>query len=308
LISHKRFVLSVIAVPFFIVCSVFLFNYVVDPFNMNGVFDLGLNKQLISFKADYRLYKAIAFARQPEPNIILGDSRMAHFDAGPIQQETGQVYFNNAYGGGTAYEIIDTFWLCAGQTKLKNVVIGLNFNLFNAENKLDLVPQAKELIDDKQKYYFSSTITKISFYNVYYRLFNINLVSENPKVTKAVFWKVQLQRTSDYYGKYRYPADIVRELKKIKQYCDKNGINLVIIIPPTHVDLQRKVDDFGLRPEYVRYKHDLAGIARTIDFDYPNEWTRDYNMFTDPYHFNEKVREQILKEVWGGKLCVGREL
>lgn len=52
-----------------------LFNFVVDPFNMNRLVDLDLDKKEVSVKAHYPLYKMIEYPRKRGTHVILGDSR-----------------------------------------------------------------------------------------------------------------------------------------------------------------------------------------------------------------------------------------
>jgi hypothetical protein len=67
-----------------------LFNFIVDPFNMNQVFNFGFKKDIVvSYGANTRLYKLFAYRNNPLPNVLLGDSRMASFNTDIINKYTG---------------------------------------------------------------------------------------------------------------------------------------------------------------------------------------------------------------------------
>lgn len=275
-------------------------NYVVDPYNVNRQFELVLSKDKISYRANYRLYKMQAFANDPCENILLGDSRMNELDTGEIENRTGEKYFNFAYGGGTAYEIVDTFWYAADHVSLKRVYIGMNFNLYNTMNRSNLVTEAKRTLGKPLAYYFSLYTVKISIYNLLYKFTGINMVSEKPPMEKDAFWKKQLgESTKSFYGRYIYPEDLYNELVKIHHYCLGHGIEMVLIIPPTHVDLQNKVADYGLTEAYVKYKEDMNSLGKVYDFDIDTEDNRNYDLYGDPYHAGKEIKENVIRVVWG---------
>jgi len=230
----------------------------------------------------------------------LGDSRIDGLNTNEIQRISGEKYSNLAYGGGTAYEIIDTFWFATKRTSLKKVYIGINFNLFSSNNKGNRVPETISLIQFPLRYYLNLYITKISFYHLASKLWGINLVSESQNMEKAAFWNKQLGITTEaFYKVYSWPDAIIKELNRIKDYCKENNIELYFIIPPTHADLQNKVLYYSLSKEYGQYKQVLADISETIDFDYPNEWTKNKESFSDPYHIKEALKLEMVKEIFG---------
>lgn len=307
--AYRLFVYIVLLVSLGGMGTVITLNFIVDPFNMNDLFHFGFDKKLISYRSNYRLYKIIEFNKHPIANILLGDSRMEALRTDLIDAATGQEYFNFAYGGGTLYEAIDTFWYAASIVKLKNVYIGINFNTYNKMYGLTLVPEAIDIARRPLTYYASPFIAKISLYNIIYHVSGVNLASEHPPMSKEAFWAQRLGEATDhYYGTYIYPQDAVDELRKIKQYSIDNGIALTFVIFPTHVELQRKVEEYGLEQEYVRYKSDLASIAPTIDFDYPNAWTEDRQLFIDPYHTDSELMPALIDEIWGRHLHFGKML
>jgi len=304
--EHKRFLMRFLilcAAPLVFIVSL---NFLIDPFNHNNLFDIGLKKDKVSQIANSRLYKLIAFERDPVPNILLGDSRLFFLDTHAIEKESGQRFFNFAYGGGTLNESTDTFWRASKQVKLRSVYIGINFNLFNKNNSMNLVPEMEALSHNPAKYYSSLYIAKISLFNLIYRFTGWNFAYPKLK-KKQELWKDQLGPATDgFYSRYTYPETYVRELKKIKAYCDRNGVELVFLIPPTHVDLQNKAREYKLEKQFEDYKKVLASISTTVDYDFPNEWTKNRALFRDPYHANARVISLIIREVWGDRLRVGR--
>ena len=295
---HKRFFIRFLLflLPFFIV---FLFNFIVDPFNYNARFNLGFNKKEISLRTNYRLYKILEYRNHSTPNILLGDSRMFAFPVDTIDKVSGLPYYNFAYGAATLPEILETFWYAASLTDLKNVYMGIPFNLFSSSNSKSMFAQARKITANPMDYYLSSFTLKVSFYNVYDKFFHKNLYSENPGMDKNRFWVAQLAATDDSYRVFNWPEEYITGLKEIKKYCEKKDIHLVFIIPPTHTDLQDKVKENHLEKDYARYKATLRSITQTIDYDTVSDITTSRDNFKDPYHCKEEVVARMIHEIWG---------
>lgn len=296
---NKRFIIKLILFPIpFIV--IFLVNFIVDPFNFNSLYDLKLSKAEVSYKANYRLWKISEFSKNPCANILLGDSRIDSFDIGYISKITGEKYFNFAYGGGSLDEMIDTFWIAASRVDLKRVYFGINFNLFNGYNDLNLVKEALAKFENPLiKYYFNFWVLKVSLNNLLYKCTGINPYDETPQMGNDEFWNFQLTRSADsFYRKYAFPSKNLEALKNIRKYCHNNRISIYFIIPPTHTDLQNKVKEYNLSVQYVRYKKKLNEIGTVYDFEVDNETCRDRKNFFDPFHFNQEIMRKLCDQIF----------
>lgn len=298
--EYRKVFLVMIVLPLLMVSLTVGINYVVDPYNVNRMFDLGMRKDIVSYRGNYRLYKMQAYKNEACANIYLGDSRMDGLSKANIEAVSGEKWFNFAYGGGSAYEIIDSFWYAAGRQKLHQVVIGLNFNLYNGSNRLNLTKAAMSTLDSPMRYYLSYTTLKMSLANVAYKYMGINMYAEEPAMSKDEFWQDQLGKTTDvFYGHYYHPDDLQEALAQIRDYCVANDIELTFVFPPTHVDLQKRVLDYGLQEEYERYKKEIKGLGMpTYDFDVDSTLTRDKALYKDPYHADMEVKDEVIREVF----------
>lgn len=277
---------------------VFCFNFVIDPFNKNRAFSLDLPKSTISMRMSYPLFKIIEYSRAPKPVIILGDSRAMALSAQLFAEAGVNNIYNFAYGGGTLFEAIDTFWHAANMTKLEKVIFGVPFNLLSEYNATNRFRSAKDLSESNAAYYFSSFVTKASLYNVIKKLTSVSLKPEGPEVGKQVFWRMQLgTNTSMHYGNWTWSPRLFAELRKIVAYCNENDIEVLFVIPPTHVDLQRKITEFDLEEEYANYKLELGKTGPIIDYDFENQVTVNKDNFRDPYHFNRTIAGKMIEQI-----------
>ncbi len=97
-------------------------------FEPNNYFGLQQNSSTNSPIARIRAYEA-----QPYNTIILGDSRMAHFDMQLVSETYDAQVSNVAYGGAGLAESIDEFYyLYEKNPNIENVVFGLSFYTINS--------------------------------------------------------------------------------------------------------------------------------------------------------------------------------
>jgi len=295
-LTYQRFNVLVLLLLFLSAAALGSFNYVIDPYNKNSAFDFALPKSEVSKRMHYPLYKVHEFQNSPKTTILLGDSRTGALDVEFFEQLGEDNVINMAYGGGTIYEVFDTFWFVVESQSLKRAFIGLPFSVYSEANKTNRFVEAKTMIDGPFAYYFSPFVAKTGFYNVASKLKGSALKSERPDMNKEQFWNSQLGGyTTAAYGSWRTSAELQDSLQAIVDYCDENSIELTFFIPPTHTDLQNKVGEFNLTREYNEYLSTLTGMAKVIDFDFANDLTRNPNNFKDPYHFTSSVSPFIAR-------------
>ena len=108
-----------------------LYFAVFIAFEPNNYFGLRKNGSTNSPIARIRAYE-----EAPHSAIILGDSRMAHFDMALVNEAAGRPYANVAYGGAGLDESIDEFYyLYAQNPSIDTVVFGLSFYTLNEAYK-----------------------------------------------------------------------------------------------------------------------------------------------------------------------------
>jgi hypothetical protein len=167
---------------------------------------------------------------------------------------------------------------------------------------MNRVIEAIELIESPISYLFSKYCFKSLFLIIKSYITKKDLNIGIPKLNKEEFWKYQLESSaSNFYRIYSYPHSYEKSLTEIVRFCKNKNIELVFFIPPTHIDLQQKVKEFKLEAEEKIFKTVLLNLGNTFDFDYPNEITKYYSNFLDPFHFNASISDLIIKEIVANK-------
>ncbi len=162
------FYVSVIFLAFSLGLTPIIFNYVVDPYNMNKVFDLNIKKEKLSLKSHYPLWKIINYPKETTNTLILGDSRALSLkDKYWHQLELSSAY-NFAYGGATIDEIYDTFQHIKSNKAIKNILIGIQLRSLSPHYKkgMNRVPEAISLAENPLQYYSNGFVTQMSWQHV----------------------------------------------------------------------------------------------------------------------------------------------
>lgn len=283
-----------------------------DPYEYFGVSTVvsSEEKYKIAYPANYALWKLSHYKKDPLPNILLGDSRVAALTPEIAERFSNFPVSNLAYGGGTLPEVVSTFWFVAEQQKLERVYVGVNINLYNDFSYQNRVTGALSIIENPALYFINRDVWTVIWYLGKKALFSSLTDMEKPKMSREEFWQYQLTTGADeHYRLYDHPQRHYEALKKISDYCRGKNIELMFIILPTHVDLQNQIGEYyGLRDACVRMREDLRSLGAVLDFDYNSDFTSNEENFKDPYHLEAAAVERLAEDVFGRKQKIGRRL
>jgi hypothetical protein len=243
-------------------------------------------------------WKIPAYSRDPAPNILLGDSEMARLPDQAITGLTGQKYSNLAYGGGTLRESVSTFWFASEKVSLRKVFFGVSFMEYNA-NPLNRVVQTEEVVREPAFYFLKSDVLETTSDDIEEAFFDhhTNLL---PQVSKDSFWVSQLQYLAKRYARGSSPGILRGEIRKIVEYCHAHQISIVFVIPPQHLEAQRRIQELGVEDEYKHFKSDLISMAPVYDCDIESDLTRDKNNYSDPFHLTNSAATRLAEDIWSG--------
>jgi hypothetical protein len=245
------------------------------------------------------LWKLVAFRKDPSPNILLGDSRMASLDVTRIAVVARASFANLAYGGGSLDEAIKTFWYADSRIDLRSATFGVNLDLYNALNAKDRVTATEQIIDSWVRYLSDRLVIRTVFYDLAVATIGYHPALGTPSMSKDAFWRFQLDVTARIaYSNYRYPESYRTRLEEIAAHCRAKGIRLRFLVLPEHHDLVTEAARYGLADASRRMLDDLSGIAETIDLRAPGK-DDDRALFLDPYHFTPEVGVTIIERIWG---------
>lgn len=296
---------------------------IVDPFNyfqLNNFITIK-SKEKTAKKFNSLLYNTIAFKNNPSPNIIIGDSRIKRFPLESIKKLSGDDYFILHSNAAKLNEIIDLFWLTNKKIKLENVIIGINFNLYNEFAYANRVSEVEEMIQNPLLYIFNGNVIEMTFKAAIYHFSNVAIPDVKRNIMlkkeldgksykdKKVWWDYNIKTVAkNQYSKYKYPKKIKERLKEVNKYCEDNDINLIFINVPHNVEFSNRKNDFNLSNAEAQYKKDISEFGTVIDYDFPNQITNCKKCFTDPIHTNDSINLLMVREIFSDSLIIGKRL
>ena len=295
----------------------------IDPFNYFNYSNI-ISKEIeykTARKLNSILYNTLSFRNTPTQNIIIGDSRIKRLSINEIEKISGDKYFIIHSNAAKLNEIIDLFWLSAKYSNLENVILGINFNLFNEYAYSNRVHEIERMIANPLMYIFNGNVLEVTTKAIisHFSKTEIPNISRHIMLKrelngksfkdKKIWWQYNISTVAkNQYSKYKYPKKLIPRLKEVNEYCIENNINLTLLNVPHHQEFRQRVKDFNLIDEENRFKKEIKEIGTVIDYDFPNSITNCRNCFTDPIHTNDSVSLIMVKEIFNDSLVIGKKL
>ena len=97
-----------------------------------------------------------AYQQEPGTNLILGDSRLAHFDMGLVDSLSGQSWQNLAFGGASLKETLDLAdYLLDSGHDTDTLLVEVSFYTLNAGYNTDRFATLEETLNNPLAYCFN---------------------------------------------------------------------------------------------------------------------------------------------------------
>ena len=250
-----------------------------------------------------------AYQQDPGRSLIVGDSRLAHFDMALVEEVSGRPWQNLAFGGASLRESIDlaNFVLSSGH-EVDEILFELSFYTVNDGYDTDRFSALEETLVNPLAYCLNLE------YNVNALTVLLDTLRGTPDAVESGDWV-----ESDYLADdgtllplhrklYDYPATITPKcrnwtldeeqfarLRTLAADCNARGVRLILVLPPMAENVRTEVCDvFGITEAMENeVLPTLRAWSETDGFtllDY--EWggsciTDDDTQFFDGFHLDE---------------------
>jgi hypothetical protein len=285
---------------------------VVDPFDYFDVSHAFPEPAKIANAAAVNslVFNMLKEVHHPCENLIIGDSRAESLPLERIEKITGQRYFLLSANALKLNESLDLFYFANRTRPVKRAVFTLNFNEYNEYAYADRVTSVESMIHNPLIYLFDRSVAQAAYYVAKASLTRQNVVNSVPPMTPAEFWNYIVSvRGREHYERFRHPDGLQKRIQELASFAKTNGIEVTFIIVPHQEEFQRRVREFGLNDEYLRFKREMSQLGvRVIDYDFVSALTLDKANFRDPLHYNEATGNLIADEVFRGPLVKGKLL
>ena len=251
-----------------------------------------------------------AYQQAPGTNLILGDSRLAHFDMELVDSLSGQNWQNLAFGGASLKETLDLadYVLDSGH-EVDTLLVEVSFYTLNAGYNTDRFATLEKTLENPLAYCLNLE------YNVNALTVAMDSLRGTPDTIESGDWTAEDHLADDgtvlplHRKLYDYTATITPRCKNwalntdqferlhtLAERCQAEGVRLIVVLPPMADNVRTEVCDvFGItaamQTTVLPVLNTWAGDCGFTLLDY--EWggsaiTDDDTQFFDGFHLDEK--------------------
>ena len=314
-----------------------VFNFIVDPYGFYRVLEIkGFNQQKEGVRSKIRYVKALELPLRKPKTIIMGSSRV-HDGMNPkhflLQDSAFTPVYNLGIDMNRIHESLQYLKHSLIHTKVKRVILGLDFFMFNADQKVNsnfdssLVGRKVNSEDYISTSLLSTDALADSIKTIkssYTQPGREEFLSNGFRPGKFVFYKIKNYSSLHYYTNYiflsplpsetKYYAEmslderVFQDFEEILKICKQNNIDIKLYISPAHANLDgegvlaagkwKMMEDWKRR---VVVLTDRYG-ASLWDFSGYNSVTTEpvktpMKHYWDSSHFTEFTSDLILKRI-----------
>lgn len=288
-----------IALPFLLYFGVFVAFDPADYFGVNHASTAG-NSVVTRVKR---------FLADPQDAIILGDSRMAHFDMDLVRRVSGRAWSNLAFGGASMNESIDLFWLAVEQNpEIDAVVFEASFYTLRRGDTRNRTEAILTAVENPVAYLFNFNYNVDMLQNILENVkhwrdpgYVIGEATDTGHWTDADYvdengaplpYRRNLMKYADTIRNvctgYALDEENLAALLEVATYCKENNIALTFVLPPVDGAIREYVlDGLGINPSLARIQEALAATgAKVLDYEYQPAVTFTEDQFYDGFHLD----------------------
>ena len=246
-----------------------------------------------------------AYENDMTDNVILGDSRMAHFDMELVEEVSGEAWSNVSYGGASLDESIDEFYyLYELNPDIQNVVFGVSFyTLNNNYRTVNRMATVKTQLENPAAYLFNLE------YNINaLTVFKDEVLLGLPDVEETA------EHTPDEYvdengGALPFRSDLIdyaenslapvcenyavneaalERLLELAAFCEEHGVNFTVVFPPMDESVRVLVaQPNGIDDTMADVLARLADAGvRVLDYEWENDPGYPDTAYYDGFHLD----------------------
>lgn len=326
--SYKKWSIFFFIIPFILMLSIFLFNFIIDPYSMTKYNILNIPNK---FARDDRVEKVAHIKTYPKyDNIILGSSRVYSTNPLTISNYLGGKTYNCGVGTARIEDILGFILLLEREKKLpKNLIIGLDFYSFNQELETN-----KYFLKNKDLNFLNNHISSSSYISNFLSIDalrasfkTLSNFIKNPKAKPRFDKNGASQNASQIFTttptkeqiKKPFSNQIIKKevkfiktihyneiskkrlayLERIVKISNKHHIKLYIFLTPLNGKLLTKIkEDKKLYKKLKELKVLLSKKTKIYDFITLNTITNNQNNFNNPTHFTPQAGNLLYSKIF----------
>ena len=291
--------LALLAIPVAAWLAVFI---AFEPNNYFGLKDSAGSSQPVA--------RVRAYQQDPGRNLILGDSRLAHFDMDLVAAVSGEEWQNLSFGGASLKETLDLAgYVLDSGNPVDTLLVEVSFYTLNEHYNTDRFSQLEETLENPLAYCLNLE------YNVNALTVLMDTIRGTPDTIESGDWVASDYLADDgtvlplHRKLYDYPATITprcenwtlngeqfARLRTLAAACKARGVRLAVVLPPMAQNVRTEVCDvFGITEAM---ENEVLPALRAwsaedgftlLDYEWGGSCiTDDDTQFFDGFHLDER--------------------
>lgn len=268
----------------------------------------GLKEDKWTYDWSKPLARVREYLRNPSENVILGDSRMNHFDLDLIEELTGDKYVDLSTGGQGVNLTYELFLWANSKQPIKNLVVDASFYQVIEGNCSESAEEILYIAEHPLEYPFKWFYVKEAWTRAVQDIFKPTIVqasSEQSTEPIALGEGKYREDLVNYAVNNIYPScagatyggEQIEYYKNMINLTQKNGGKVKILIPC----VQESIWEFVIMPLEIEKawescKLELSFMAPVYDMGWQNEISYQQELFADGFHF---ISESLYNEIYG---------
>lgn len=285
--------LAIAALPIVLYFAAFIYF---EPYNY-----FGLKKS--RYNRDSAIVRVRNFDSDPRNVIILGDSRMAHFDMDTVEEYVGESVSQLAFGGAGFNESMDLLeYALESNPDIHTIYFGVSFYTLNESYYKDRMSQIQTIASNPFAYmlnfnYNIEMLNEIKYFlkgeenvaSTHHREWTYDdLYDENGQKRK---YRLNLLDYADtIYGvceNYRLDNADVERYAKLAQECSEKGITLYTVLPPMDDSLRELVvDKLDIGGDIEYFINQVQPYSTVLNYEYTDSNPFTQEQFYDGFHLD----------------------
>lgn len=267
-----------------------------EPYNYFGI-------KTKNYDPDSAIVRVRNYIQDPADVIILGDSRMAHFDMDEVEKLVGDPVGQLSFGGAAFNESMDLLEFALDKNpNLKTVYFGVSFYTLNESYYKDRMSSIEKIAENPFAYILNFNYNIEMLNNIKNTLSGGAALDEKeighwtdedyyyPDGTKRA-----IRKNLEEYVNTIYPvcenykldtADIERYIKLLK-LCRARGVTVYTVLPPIDKSVRELVvDKLNIGDDILTFINDVQDYTTVLNYEYVDDDPfTEYN-FYDGFHMD----------------------
>lgn len=280
--------------------SLFVVNYVIDPFGYNGTNLVEFDRRVFS-NSDRIAYKASRFRHTDARTAVFGDSTANMIDPEMVAPDLAASVFNFGIAGQTLFDMIDTVRYATDRKRFAAVYIGVPFRRFDDS---DNAKNFRESTEAQNNAFVANTNYQTTLASLKGVLYLTGILKVHHRPADAAVtnkeWNRRLANFRAQLSARRDPVKLRKDVHDMVCALRSRGTTYVLVEFP----IQETERAYVLRhnaPEYAAYKSWLSSQGTVLDYDIDNGMGSHRDWYHDASHLKPKYGAVLLRDMLSGQ-------